>query len=69
MLIFINCGMQADPAQALNVPVIPMGLLLAAAYSLASRPPYALSWLNPLISAQHMHPELLEKFVLNNFCK
>ncbi|GFZ12236.1 alpha/beta hydrolase family protein [Actinidia rufa] len=58
----------ADPAQALNVPVIPMGLLLAAAYPLASRPPYALSWLNPLISAQHMDPELLEKFVLNNFC-
>ncbi|KAK6921224.1 hypothetical protein RJ641_014902 [Dillenia turbinata] len=59
----------ADPAQALNVPVVPLGLLLAAAYPLASRPPYVLSWLNPQISAQDMmHPELFEKLLLNNFC-
>lgn len=59
----------ADPAQALNVPVVPLGALLAAAHPLASRPPYVLSWLNPLITAQDMmDPELLEKFVLNNFC-
>ncbi|ONK81746.1 uncharacterized protein A4U43_C01F32460 [Asparagus officinalis] len=59
----------ADPAQALNVPVVPLGALLAAAYPLASRPPYVLSWLNPQISAQDMmHPELFEKLVLNNFC-
>ncbi|XP_039115653.1 uncharacterized protein LOC120251182 isoform X2 [Dioscorea cayenensis subsp. rotundata] len=59
----------ADPAQALNVPVVPLGALLAAAYPLASRPPYVLSWLNPQISAQDMmHPELLRKLVLNNFC-
>lgn len=58
-----------DPAQALNVPVVPLGALLAAAYPLAFRPPYVFSWLNPLITAQEtMHPELMEKFVLNNFC-
>ncbi|KAL0372652.1 UNVERIFIED_CONTAM: hypothetical protein Scaly_0946800 [Sesamum calycinum] len=59
----------ADPAQALNVPVVPLGALLSAAYPLSSRPPYVLSWLNDLISAQDMmHPELLKKLVLNNFC-
>ncbi|XP_055801827.1 uncharacterized protein LOC129870986 [Solanum dulcamara] len=59
----------ADPAQALNVPVVPLGALLAAAYPLSSRPPYVLSWLNDLISAADMmHPELLKKLVLNNFC-
>lgn len=62
--------LQVDPAQALNVPVVPLGALLAAAYPLAFRPPYVLSWLNPLITAQEtMQPELMEKFVLNNFCK
>ncbi|XP_075082903.1 uncharacterized protein LOC107823406 isoform X3 [Nicotiana tabacum] len=59
----------ADPAQALNVPVVPLGALLAAAYPLSSRPPYVLSWLNDMISATDMmHPELLKKLVLNNFC-
>ncbi|XP_076934948.1 uncharacterized protein LOC143601419 [Bidens hawaiensis] len=59
----------ADPAQALNVPAVPLGALLAAAYPLASRPPYVMSWLNRLITAQDMmHPELMEKFVMNNFC-
>ncbi|XP_059308748.1 uncharacterized protein LOC132059927 [Lycium ferocissimum] len=59
----------ADPAQALNVPVVPLGALLAAAYPLSSRPPYVLSWLNDLISAADMmHPELLKKLVMNNFC-
>ncbi|XP_042502780.1 uncharacterized protein LOC122079982 isoform X1 [Macadamia integrifolia] len=60
----------ADPLQALNVPVLPVGALLAAVYPLSSRPPYVLSWLNPQISAQDMmHPELFERLVLNNFCK
>ncbi|XP_058088990.1 uncharacterized protein LOC131235704 isoform X2 [Magnolia sinica] len=59
----------ADPAQALNVPVVPLGALLAAVYPLSIRPPYVLSWLNPQISAEDMmHPELFEKLVLNNFC-
>lgn len=59
----------ADPAQALSVPVVPLGTLLAAAYPLSSQPPYVLSWLNNLISAEDMmHPELLKKLVLNNFC-
>lgn len=62
--------MQADPAQALNVPAVPLGVLLAAAYPLSTRPPYVLSWLNNLISAEDMmHPELLKKLILNNFCK
>ena len=62
--------MQADPAQVLNVPVVPLGALLAVAYPLTSRPPYVLSWLNSQISSQDMmHPELFEKLVLNNFCK
>ncbi|MBA0750881.1 hypothetical protein Gogos_002262, partial [Gossypium gossypioides] len=59
----------ADPAQALNVPVVPLGVMLAAAYPLSSRPPYVLARLNNLISAEDMmHPELLKKLVLNNFC-
>ncbi|KAJ0448350.1 putative alpha/beta hydrolase-1, peptidase S9, serine active [Helianthus annuus] len=59
----------ADPAQALNVPAVPLGALLAAAYPLASRPPYVMSWLNRLITAQDMmHPDLMEKFVMTNFC-
>ncbi|KAB1205609.1 hypothetical protein CJ030_MR7G017781 [Morella rubra] len=58
-----------DPAQALNVPVVPLGALLSAAYPLSSQPPYVLSWLNHLISAEDMmHPELFKKLVLNNFC-
>lgn len=62
--------MQADPAQALSVPVVPLGAMLAAAYPLSSRPPYVLAWLNHLISAENMmNPELLKKLVLNNFCK
>ncbi|KAG6510007.1 hypothetical protein ZIOFF_028015 [Zingiber officinale] len=44
----------ADPAQALNVPVVPLGALQSAAYPLSSRPPYVLSWLNDQISAQDM---------------
>ncbi|KAL9317174.1 hypothetical protein ACSQ67_013691 [Phaseolus vulgaris] len=51
----------ADPAQALNVPVVPLGAMLAAAYPL--------SWLNTLISAEDMmDPDLLKRLVLNNFC-
>ncbi|KAK7269810.1 hypothetical protein RIF29_22557 [Crotalaria pallida] len=59
----------ADPAQALNVPVVPLGAMLAAAYPLSSRPPYVFSWLNSLISAEDMmDPDLLKRLVLNNFC-
>ncbi|PKA62033.1 hypothetical protein AXF42_Ash018258 [Apostasia shenzhenica] len=59
----------ADPAQALNVPVVPLGALMTAAYPLSSRPPYVLSWLNSQVSAQDMMlPELYEKLILNNFC-
>ncbi|KAJ8447602.1 hypothetical protein Cgig2_031656 [Carnegiea gigantea] len=60
----------ANPAQVLNVPVVPLGAMLSAAYPLSSSPPYVLSWLNNLISAEDMmDPELLKKLVLNNFCK
>ncbi|XP_074309500.1 uncharacterized protein LOC141643986 isoform X2 [Silene latifolia] len=59
----------ANPAQALKVPVVPLGAMLSATYPLSSSPPYVLSWLNNLISAEDMmHPELLKKLVLNNFC-
>ncbi|PKU69069.1 hypothetical protein MA16_Dca002338 [Dendrobium catenatum] len=59
----------ADPAQALNVPVVPLGALMTAAYPLSSRPPYVLSWVTSQVSAQDMMlPELYEKLVLNNFC-
>ncbi|TXG51416.1 hypothetical protein EZV62_023940 [Acer yangbiense] len=59
----------ADPIQALKVPVIPIGALIAAIHPFATRPPYVLSWLNPLISAEDMmHPELFDKLCLNNFC-
>lgn len=62
--------MQAEPVQALNIPVFPVGPLLATAYPLANYPPYILSWLNSQISAQDMMDQkLLEKLVLNNFCK
>jgi len=62
--------LQAEPAQALNIPAIPVGPLLATVYPLASYPPYVLSWLNSQISAQDMMDQkLFEKLVLNNFCK
>lgn len=62
--------MQKDPAQVLNVPVIPIGPLLATALPFATRPPYILSWLNPQISAPDMmQPELFEKLVMENFGK
>ncbi|MED6109908.1 hypothetical protein PIB30_037904 [Stylosanthes scabra] len=59
----------AKPAQALNVPVIPVGPLMATAYPLANFPPFILSWLKAQISAQDMmNQQLLERLVLNNFC-
>lgn len=61
---------QVDPVKAVNLPVVPLGALLAAIYPLSSYPPYLLSWLNPQISAQNMmHPEIFERLVLKNFCK
>ncbi|GJW29745.1 hypothetical protein Tco_0046620 [Tanacetum coccineum] len=58
-----------DPAQALNVPIVPLGAMLTAVYSLTSRPPYSLAWLNHMISTQDiMDPDLLKKLVLKNFC-
>ncbi|CAA7043169.1 unnamed protein product [Microthlaspi erraticum] len=57
------------PAQALNVPVIPIDTLLAMAHPLMCRPPYPLSWLTTNISApQMMDPEVIEKLVLNSLC-
>ncbi|KAJ7532400.1 hypothetical protein O6H91_13G002200 [Diphasiastrum complanatum] len=59
----------ADPAQVLNVPVIPLGTLMTALHPLVSRPPYALAWLGSHVSAgRMMDPSLFQKLVLNNFC-
>lgn len=59
----------ADPAQVLNVPVVPLGALLAAAYPLTSCAPYALARLNDMISATDMmHPDQLKKLVRTSFC-
>ncbi|KAH1091517.1 hypothetical protein J1N35_018774 [Gossypium stocksii] len=58
----------ADPAQVLNVPVIPIGTLLAAAHPFAANPPYLLSWLSPQISAPDMlQPKLFQKLLTENF--
>ncbi|KAL2603137.1 hypothetical protein R1flu_003930 [Riccia fluitans] len=57
-----------DPAQVLNVPVVPLGALMTAVHPLVSRPPYALAWLGYNVSAQNMmDPPLFNKLVLNNF--
>lgn len=62
--------LQADPAQMLNVPVIPLGAMMNAIHPLASRPPYALAYLGYQVSArQMMEPDLFKKLVCNNFCK
>ncbi|KAL8227615.1 hypothetical protein R6Q57_015199 [Mikania cordata] len=58
-----------NPAQALNVPIVPLGAMLTAVYPLTSSPPYVLSWLNHMISEQDMmHPDVLKKLILNSFC-
>lgn len=60
--------LQVETVQVLNVPVIPVGPLIATAYPLLRNPVYALSWLNAQISAQDMMDQkLFEKLVLNNF--
>ncbi|PNX86436.1 hypothetical protein L195_g042514, partial [Trifolium pratense] len=57
-----------EPIQALNVPAIPVGPLIASVYPLARYPPYVLSLLNSQTSAQNMMDQkLYEKLVLNNF--
>ncbi|XP_039040501.1 uncharacterized protein LOC120178772 isoform X2 [Hibiscus syriacus] len=57
-----------EPAQVLNVPVIPIGPLIAAAHPFAANPPYILSWLSPEISAPDMmQPKLFEKLAMENF--
>ncbi|CAI0431769.1 unnamed protein product [Linum tenue] len=59
----------ADPARALNIPAIPVGTLIAAAYHFSSSPPYVLSWLKAQVTAQGMlHPQALTKLVSNSFC-
>ncbi|XP_031254154.1 uncharacterized protein LOC116112090 isoform X2 [Pistacia vera] len=59
----------ADPLQTLNVPAVPLGVILAAAHPFASYPPYILSWVKAHISAvDMMHPDLFEKLIFNNFC-
>ncbi|CAD5317125.1 unnamed protein product [Arabidopsis thaliana] len=56
-----------EPAQAINLPIMPIDTMLAMAHPLMCRPPYALSWLTANISApQMMDPEVIEKLVLNS---
>ncbi|XP_024378196.1 uncharacterized protein [Physcomitrium patens] len=58
-----------DPAQRLNVPVVPLGALMTAIHPLSTRPPYALAYLGYQVSARSMmEPELFKKLVCNNFC-
>lgn len=59
----------ANPAQLLNIPVVPLGLLMNAVYPLATRPPYPLAWIGYHVSARGMmDPALFQKLVLSNFC-
>jgi UDP-N-acetylglucosamine--N-acetylmuramyl-(pentapeptide) pyrophosphoryl-undecaprenol N-acetylglucosamine transferase len=59
-----------EPAQAINLPIMPIDTMLAMAHPLMCRPPYSLSWLTANISApQMMDPEVIEKLVLNSLCK
>lgn len=61
---------QKEPAQAINLPVMPIDAMLAMAHPLMCRPPYPLSWLTTNISTpQMMDPELIEKLILNSLCK
>ncbi|XP_023643197.1 uncharacterized protein LOC17895420 [Capsella rubella] len=56
-----------EPAEAINLPIMPIDTMLAMAHPLMFRPPYALSWLTANISApQMMDPEVIEKLVLNS---
>lgn len=58
---------QKEPAQAINLPIMPIDTMLAMVHPLMCRPPYALSWLTANISApQMMDPEVIEKLVLNS---
>ncbi|AEE35504.1 alpha/beta hydrolase family protein [Arabidopsis thaliana] len=58
-----------EPAQAINLPIMPIDTMLAMAHPLMCRPPYSLSWLTANISApQMMDPEVIEKLVLNSLC-
>ncbi|CAK9867454.1 unnamed protein product [Sphagnum jensenii] len=59
----------ANPAQLLNIPVVPLGLLMNAVHPLATRPPYPLAWIGYHVSARGMmDPALFQKLVLSNFC-
>ncbi|XP_010416198.1 PREDICTED: uncharacterized protein LOC104702080 isoform X1 [Camelina sativa] len=55
------------PAEAINLPIMPIDTMLAMAHPLMCRPPYPLSWLTANISApQMMEPEMIDKLVLNS---
>lgn len=70
--VVVYCGgeWQASPAHLLNLPVIPLGVLMSAVQPLVTRPPYPLAWMGYHVSAQGMmNKELFEKLVLTGFCE
>lgn len=59
----------ANPAQLLNIPVVPLGLMMSAVAPLITKPPYPLAWIGYHVSAKGMMDvELFQKLVLTNFC-
>lgn len=59
----------ASPAQLLNIPVIPLGVMMAAVTPLITKAPYPLAWIGYHVSAKGMmDEELLQKLILTNFC-
>jgi hypothetical protein len=62
--------MQASPAQLLNIPVIPLGVMMAAVTPLITKAPYPLAWIGYHVSAKGMmDEELFQKLIFTNFCK
>jgi pimeloyl-ACP methyl ester carboxylesterase len=59
----------ASPAQLLNIPVVPLGVMMSAVTPLISKAPYPLAWIGYHVSAKGMmDEELFQKLVLTNFC-
>ncbi|KAG0622972.1 hypothetical protein M758_3G138100 [Ceratodon purpureus] len=59
----------ASPAQILNIPVVPLGVLMTAVTPLITKAPYPLAWVGYHVSAKGMmDEELFQKLILTNFC-
>lgn len=62
--------MQASPAQLLNIPVVPLGVMMTAVTPLITNAPYPLAWIGYHVSAKGMMDEdLFQKLILTNFCE